>query len=220
MNNIHKTINLIMSDMEAVTKDSKNVQQGYKFRGIDAVMNTLKPLFAKYKLFVCPKVLEQTREERATSKGGNLIYSILKVKYTFYAEDGSNVEVIVVGEGMDSGDKASNKAMSIAFKYACFQVFCIPTEDVVDPDTETPPASIKAPTPPTPPTQEQLAELKELNIDLSKLVAYYKLDNEKELTKEMIEKAIKQKREANIKKAKIEEEKLQKNFKKLEEAGL
>ena len=43
---------------------------------------------------------------------------------------------------MDSGDKASNKALSIAFKYACFQVFCIPTEEMKDPDAETPPDSI------------------------------------------------------------------------------
>ena len=39
---------------------------------------------------------------------------------------------------MDSGDKATNKAMAIAFKYACFQVFCIPTEEMKDPDGETP----------------------------------------------------------------------------------
>ena len=42
---------------------------------------------------------------------------------------------------MDSGDKASNKAMSSAFKYACFQVFCIATEEMKDPDAETPPPS-------------------------------------------------------------------------------
>ncbi len=67
------------------------------------------------------------------------------MKYTFYAEDGSHIEAVVVGEGMDSGDKATNKAMSAAFKYACFQVFCIPTEEMKDPDAETPPASEKAP---------------------------------------------------------------------------
>ena len=64
-----------------------------------------------------------------------MLYSILKIKFTFYAEDGTFVEAITVGEGMDSGDKASNKAMAIAMKYAMFQVFCIPTGD--DPDAET-----------------------------------------------------------------------------------
>lgn len=64
--------------------------------------------------------------------------SICKIKYTFFAEDGSSVYAIVIGEGMDTGDKATNKAMSIAFKYACFQVFCIPTEEMQDPDAERP----------------------------------------------------------------------------------
>ncbi len=39
---------------------------------------------------------------------------------------------------MDSGDKASNKALSIAMKYALLQVFCIPTEDAKDPDADSP----------------------------------------------------------------------------------
>ena len=107
------------------------------FRGIDAVMNAINPALIKYKLFIVPEVLEQTREERKNSKGSTLIYSICKVKYTFYAEDGSNITATVIGEGMDTGDKATNKAMSIAFKYACFQVFCIPTEEMKDPDAES-----------------------------------------------------------------------------------
>lgn len=106
------------------------------YRGIDAVMNAINPALIKHHLFVVPEVIEQTREERQSSRGGNLIYSICKIRFTFYAEDGSSVSAVVVGEGMDSGDKATNKAMSVAFKYACFQVFCIPTEEMVDPDAE------------------------------------------------------------------------------------
>ena len=134
--NIFETISAVMADIGAVGKTSKNTQQGFMFRGIDAVMNAINPALIKNKCFVVPEILEQTREERQSSKGGNLIYSICRVRYTFYAEDGSNVSAIVIGEGMDSGDKATNKAMSIAFKYACFQVFCIPTEEMVDPDAE------------------------------------------------------------------------------------
>lgn len=134
--NIFESISAVMSEIGAIGKTSKNTQQGFMFRGIDAVMNAINPALVKYKIFIVPTVLEQTREERTTSKGGLLIYSICKVKYTFYAEDGSSIEAVVIGEGMDSGDKATNKAMSIAFKYACFQVFCIPTEEMVDPDSE------------------------------------------------------------------------------------
>lgn len=139
--NIYETITAVMAEIGAVGKDSRNEQQRFMYRGIDAVMNAINPALIKHKLFVVPEIMEQKREERHTAKGGNLIYFICTVKYTFYAEDGSSVSATVIGEGMDSGDKATNKAMSIAFKYACFQVFCIPTEEMKDPDAETPPPS-------------------------------------------------------------------------------
>ena len=141
--NIFQSITKILEEVPAIGKTKKNTTQNFMFRGIDDVMNTFQPLLAKHKVFIVPQVLEQTREERQTSKGGTLIYSICKIKYTFYAEDGSSVDAIVIGEGMDSGDKATNKAMAIAMKYAMFQVFCIPTEEMKDPDSETPPESKK-----------------------------------------------------------------------------
>lgn len=134
--NITKAINAVMADVGAIGKDSKNQTQGFMYRGVDAVMNALQPAMVKHGIFVMPEVLEQTREERQNAKGTTLLYSILRVKYTFFADDGSNVSAVVIGEGMDTGDKASNKAMSVAFKYACFQVFCIPTEEMKDPDAE------------------------------------------------------------------------------------
>lgn len=141
---IYSAICGVMEDIGVVGKGDYNKQQGFKYRGIDAVMNALNPAMIKHKIFCTPEVLEQTREERSTKNGGNLIYSVCRMRYRFYATDGSFVEAIVVGEGMDSGDKATNKAMSIAFKYACFQTFCIPTEDfAIDPDKETPPPSAK-----------------------------------------------------------------------------
>lgn len=139
--NIYETITAVMAEIGSVGKESRNSQQGFMYRGIDAVMNALNPALVKHKLFVVPEILDQRREERQTAKGGNLIYSICTIKYTFYAEDGSSISATVIGEGMDSGDKATNKAMSIAFKYACFQVFCIPTEEMKDPDAETMPPS-------------------------------------------------------------------------------
>ena len=135
--NIHLTINKIMSDVGAIGKDKTNVQQGFKYRGVDDVMNALQPLFVKHKLYIVPQVLEHIREDRLTQKGTNLIYSVLKMQFEFIADDGSSVKAIVIGEGMDSGDKATNKAMAIAYKYACFQVFSIPTEEMPDPDAET-----------------------------------------------------------------------------------
>ena len=136
MAEIYQAIIGVMADIGAIGKDKKNAQQGFKYRGVDDVMNALQPVMVQHGLFVVPEIIDQKREERKTNRGGNLIYSVCTVRYTFYAKDGSSVQCVVVGEGMDSGDKATNKAMSIAFKYACFQVFCIPTEEMKDPDAE------------------------------------------------------------------------------------
>lgn len=135
---IYTAISAVMKDCGAVAKTSTNPQQRYKYRGIDAVMNALNPAMIKNGIFVVPNVLEQKREERTTAKGGLLIYSVVTVNYKFYADDGSFVESTVVGEAMDSGDKATNKAMSAAFKYALFQTFCIPTEEMHDSEEDSP----------------------------------------------------------------------------------
>ena len=137
-NQIYTAISGVMRDVGVVGKDGFNTFDKYKFRGIDAVMNALSPAMVKNKVFVTPEVLEQTREERVSKEGKLMIYSITKVRYTFFTEDGSSVSAVVIGEGMDRGDKSMNKAMSAAFKYACFQVFCIPTEEMKDSETDSP----------------------------------------------------------------------------------
>lgn len=193
--NIYETISAVMNEIGAIGKTSKNAQQGFMFRGIDAVMNTINPALVKHKLFIVPEVLEQTREERTTSKGGLLIYSVCKIKYTFYAEDGSNITCTVIGEGMDSGDKATNKAMSIAFKYACFQVFCIPTEEMVDPDSECHEVAgkkdIKKPI-----TDEQYDTISDLfdEKSLSAMLGYFGVKEIKALTEAQATLAITQRR--------------------------
>ena len=143
-------------------------------------MNALNPALVKHKVFVVPEVLEQTREERTSAKNTTLLYSIIKVKYTFYAEDGSSVSATVIGEGMDSGDKATNKAMSIAFKYACFQVFCIPTEEMVDPDAEVHEVESKKIT--TEMVAGLLTEAKEHNLTADDVCAAYKVSSMNDLT--------------------------------------
>ena len=168
--NIYESIAKIMEEIPAIGKGKTNQTQGFKYRGIDDVMNALQPLLAKNKVFIVPQILEQTREERQTNKGGNLIYSICKIKYIFYAEDGTSVEAITIGEGMDSGDKATNKSMAIAMKYALFQVFCIPTEEMAkdDPDGESP--VVKKKTFRQEPTKEQTEESPKLSAEQMKIL--------------------------------------------------
>lgn len=184
----------VMTDIGVIGKDSQNEKHTFWYRGIDAVMNTLQPALIKHNIFIVPDVLEQKREERVSSSGGNLIYSIIKMQYSFIAADGSRVCATVIGEGMDSGDKASNKAMSVAFKYACFQVFCIPTEEMKDPDADSHEPSVKKEE-----KHEFIAlldaekEAEELGMDLDKVAAAYGVER-KNLTSAILANAIARKR--------------------------
>lgn len=134
---IYQNIIRAMNEVNSISKDNYNKIQNFKFRGIDDVMNTMHPILSKNNIFVAPEVENFEREERTSKNGGLIIYTVATIKFTFYAEDGSNIIVKVIGEAMDSGDKGMNKAMSIAYKYALFQVFCIPTEDDPDKDSYT-----------------------------------------------------------------------------------
>jgi len=133
----------IMDEIGAIGKSKKSTGVNFAYRGIDDVMNELHPLLAKHQVLTVPEVVDHHREERQTSGGKPMIYSIMTVRIHFVAVDGSEVVATVVGEGMDLSDKAGNKAMAIAYKYACCQVFCIPTEEIAkaDPDGYQPETS-------------------------------------------------------------------------------
>lgn len=136
--NIYTLIPKIMSEVGFISKDRTNPSQGYKFRGVDDVFLALQGPLASNGVFFCTNVLSETKEERTSKSGGLLIYTTLKIEFTFFAADGSSIKVVTIGEGMDSGDKSSNKAMSAAVKYALLHLFCIPTEDAKDPENEEP----------------------------------------------------------------------------------
>lgn len=153
---VYQAINAVQSELAqtGITKDRRNQQQGYSFRGIDDVFNALSPLLAKHGLCILPRVVSRECIERQTMKGGTLFYVTVGVEFDFVcAEDGSTHMVKTYGEAMDSADKATNKAMSAAYKYAAFQAFAIPTEGDNDADSHTPdvkPAPKAAPKPEAP----------------------------------------------------------------------
>lgn len=125
----------VMKRVEVVGKNRKNPQQGYSFRGIDDVVAHCQMVLAEEGVCMAPKVLTSERELMATKSGGSMVSVRLLVEHTFFADDGSSVIATTVGEAMDSGDKASNKAQSAALKYALTETFLIPTYEV-DRDTE------------------------------------------------------------------------------------
>ena len=138
--NVHQMITEVTKQIASVgiSKNKKNQHQGYQFRGIDDVYNTLAPIISDVGLNVLPKVTGRTVTERPNRNGGLLFYVVLDVEYHFISShDGSVFVVHSIGEGMDSGDKATNKAMSAAYKYACFQAFCIPIEGENDAEPQT-----------------------------------------------------------------------------------
>lgn len=162
---VFKAINAVQAALckEGISKDRRNSQQGYNFRGIDDIYNTLSGLLADNGLCILPEVLERNQVERTTTKGGALFYTTVKVKYTIVsAIDGSQFITATYGEAMDSADKSTNKAMSAAYKYMCLQVFCIPTEGDNDADATTPDTLRPAQQPKTPTIEERINNFKNL----------------------------------------------------------
>lgn len=137
---VYKRIAAVSAKMaqEGISKARNNQQQGYKFRGIDDVYNALAPALAANELVILPRVLNREVTERQTTKGGNLFYVVIEAEFDIVAaSDGSKHTIKTYGEAMDSADKATNKAMSAAYKYAAMQAFCIPTEGDNDADAHT-----------------------------------------------------------------------------------
>lgn len=139
---VYQAINAIQSDLSKIGIEKTRTNQqgsGYKFRGIDDVYNALAPLLAIHKLCILPRMISRVCDERMSKSGGSLFYVTVEAEFDFVSsEDGTKHTVKTFGEAMDSGDKATNKAMSAAYKYAAFQAFAIPTEGDNDADSQSP----------------------------------------------------------------------------------
>ena len=180
MSEVYKAIAAVTAHMakEGISKDRRNQQQGYNFRGIDDVYNAVGKVIAENQLVIIPRVVKMDREERQTAKGGFLMYTVLTVEFDLVsAKDGSKAMACTIGEAMDSGDKSANKAQSAALKYATMQIFMIPTEGDNDADAVThevkggksAPAKIERVTP----EQELMLEekMREAGVDPAKFLA-------------------------------------------------
>jgi len=134
---IYKVMPKIMSEILPIEKEGKNIQQNYKFRGIDQVYNYVQPILAKNGVFMRCEILDDKRSERPSKSGRILTFVQIRVRYYFVASDGSDIWTDAFGEGADTSDKAIAKAMSIAQKYAILQTFCIPTDEPKDPENDS-----------------------------------------------------------------------------------
>lgn len=125
----------VMADLPAVGKDSVNTQQGWNFRGVDAVVNAVSPALRKHGVIPVPELREVAYRDTVTAgRDPRPTREVtVRVAYTFYAEDGSRVTAVVPGESLDQSDKGSAKAMSVALRIALIQVLALPTSEP-DPD--------------------------------------------------------------------------------------
>lgn len=122
-----------------IGKTKRNAAQGFAYRGVDDVMQAMASALPMCGLVMTPRVVGRT-ERAAASKSGGTIYSVvLDVEWDLVSViDGSRCIVRVHGEAMDSGDKATTKALSAAYKYACVLAFSIPLEGIEDADAHSP----------------------------------------------------------------------------------
>ena len=135
---IHAAMSQVMADIGAVDKADWNDFQKFKFRGIDTIQNAVYGPMCKHGVFVVPSVISADYAEVKTSQNKPARQATLTMRFTFYGPAGDSVECVTVGEAMDSADKATNKAMAVALKYALIQSFCIPTEGQDDADAHHP----------------------------------------------------------------------------------
>jgi hypothetical protein len=137
---VYAAISAVTADLaeRGIAKTRLNENEGYRFRGIDDLYNALSPLLAKHRLCLLPRTLERQATRQAGQGGDTLVLIVVRVAFDFVSADDSSVHTIEVwGEAIDGSDKGTNKAVSAAFKYAAFQIFCIPLEPSADADLST-----------------------------------------------------------------------------------
>lgn len=136
---IYSAILRAMEEIGHISKDKRNQQQGFNYRGIDDVYNAANHAFHKAGI-VCVFVRSENLAYReiVTSKGTRLFVASISVTYRLHAaEDGSFVESTIIAEAMDQADKAVAKAYSMAHKYLILQTLMVPTVDMPDPDADS-----------------------------------------------------------------------------------
>ena len=136
MGTVQEALSAVMGDVQAVGKDGLNKAQNYSFRGVDAVVNAVGPALREHKVIVLPRVLSSSYDTFSTSKGALMHQCILEVEFTFVGPEGDTLVCSAMGESADSGDKATPKAHSVAYRTALLQALCIPTDEP-DPDSQS-----------------------------------------------------------------------------------
>lgn len=133
---VFAALSAVMADVQAVKKSDRNSQQNYNFRGIDAVVNAVGPKLREYGVICVPIGVATTYRDVLTTTGKPSRECTVTARYRFYGPAGDFIDTEVPGEAMDSGDKGTPKAMSVAYRTLLLQALCIPTDEA-DPDSQS-----------------------------------------------------------------------------------
>lgn len=135
MTTVREALRAVMKDVGAVKKGDRNTQGNFNFRGIDAVTNAVYPALVEHGVIVAPRVLDyQYGTVVVGHKRTEMGHARLMVEFTFYGPEDDQIVAVTAGEAFDSGDKATAKAHSVAFRTALLQTLCLPTDEP-DPDS-------------------------------------------------------------------------------------
>jgi hypothetical protein len=127
----------VMQDVQEIRKDSTaNMGGQVRFRGVDATMNAFGAAQRRHGVIVMPTSVEKAYGETKTSNGKVMRECTVTVTYKIMGPKGDHMTVMSIGESLDTGDKATAKAMSVALRTLLLQVGMVPTEMPKDPDQQ------------------------------------------------------------------------------------
>lgn len=170
--NIFQKMAEITNELGTVSKNlNVEVSKTASYKAVSEVdiLNAVKPLEYKHGVYSYPHETNIINQEIVTTKTqyGDRDYYFIRLEriYRFVnVEDPKDyIEVKSYGDGIDTGDKATGKAMTYADKYALMKAYKISTGD--DPDKEASDESPKHQSKPQPiskATDKQLQLIKEL----------------------------------------------------------
>lgn len=128
---LNKKIVKIMSEASAIGKGGYNSRQEYKYTEAEDVIREVRQLMVSYNLRLKSEVIERKREEISSKTK----MTVLTIRYTIVdSESGEMDSSTITAEGMDSGDKGNNKAMTAGLKYFFRDTFLLEFAD--DPEKE------------------------------------------------------------------------------------
>lgn len=133
--NALESMSAVMEKVRGLAKRERNSQQGFNFRGIDAVVNVVGPALREVGAVITPRILTVDQHYGTSKSGGTLTGTRVTVEYTWHGPDGSTIVGAAPGEAFDSGDKGTAKAMSVAYRTYLLQALTLPTDES-DPDAQ------------------------------------------------------------------------------------